>query len=138
MEKQLKLFCRDTGIVAQKRISVGDFRGSMLEKARLFLHRLVDFQRPPALLWDQLANMYEVRNAIVHDAGSIKGTPRAARLGEYLKHAKGLRVSSGFVEIEHDFCTDLFETIRRFFEELHSEQRALCERVASRVSKIAD
>lgn len=137
LERNINLFCRDTGIVAQTKIGLNEIKGPFLEKTNLFLYRLVGFQRPTADTWKKLKNMYEIRNALVHHYGDyVEDLHLENKLSEFLKHAKGIKVNQGFIEITSEFCKEVFETIEGCFTELHLEQSALCQRVDRRVSRV--
>src|SRR5262249_43540825 len=136
LERNINLFCRDTGIVAQTKVALNDLKGSYLERAGVFLQRLVGFQRPTTNTWDRLQKMYEVRNALVHYGDYVEPIQLQTRLGEFLRQVKGIKVVQGFVYISLEFCQEVYDTIQGCFTELHQEQRALCRRVNQRVSKI--
>jgi hypothetical protein len=136
-ERNINLFCRDTGIVAQTKVELNDLRSSLLERASVFLQRLVGFQRPTTNTWEKLKKRYEVRNALVHYGDYVEPIQLQNRLAEFLQQAKGINVVQGFVYISSEFCQEVYDTIQGCFTELHEEQRALCQRVHQRVSKIA-
>jgi hypothetical protein len=136
LERNINLFCRDIGIVAQTKVGLNDLKGSLLQRTSVLLQRLVGFQRPTTDTWEKLQKMYEVRNALVHYGDYVEPIQLQNRLKEFLQQAKGIKVVQGFFNISSEFCQEVYDTIQGCFAELHQEQRALWQRVNQRVSKI--
>lgn len=66
--------------VMVRRPHIGELRGSILEKARLFLEKFAGFKQPGPDLWSQVSRLYDIRNIFVHSSGYLSRSSHEVRV----------------------------------------------------------
>ena len=134
-ETQLNQICRDTAVITRSGIKSNDLKGSILERSRKFLEIFGKFTKPPKLEWSFITRIYDVRNVLVHNNGSIFRYQHQKRLSQFVNEQSDLSQTHDFIEIEKGFCIFCLEKIESFLQELREEVKDLCDRVKRFESK---
>lgn len=126
----LTFVCRDFGGV--QNIAVPDFQRSFFSTAETFLKR-VGIQVPATSDWQDMRNLYELRNQVAHNLGVLpERDDKNFRQFELLvKRIKGISIADGCVTFDRDFCSNLMTKVQTFFEVLHQEYVRVCRAMPS-------
>ncbi|MCI0732416.1 MAG: hypothetical protein L0Y38_01170 [Methylococcaceae bacterium] len=131
-EFYLSMLCRDVEAIVVAPIALNDLRGSTLERARKYLSTFGKFALPTDASWEELGDLYALRNVIVHNGAMIEGSSKSKRIDAMIRRSPGIsNRSAGFLEIKREFCTFAHEAVVKFFEEASEALKGLC-RNASR------
>ena len=123
---RLDRLCDEVASIA--RLKKPEFREDVVSQIRKFLICQAGFTAPRGALWDDIINLYKMRNIVVHSQGVIPEKKKGRRFQQLPKHIPGLTLSSGLVELDQDFAASLNRHVVSFFADLHNQQIALCER----------
>lgn len=129
-EFHLNLLCRDVAIIAKASITHEDLRGSTIARAKKFLDAFSGFTSPPEVHWELIADIYTLRNSIVHNGALVDtGDKNSKRIATLMSRAPGIsNPSSGVLEIEPEFCKYALESVENFFTELHEQFVIFCRK----------
>ena len=116
LEKLCVLFIRDENL----KVSLNDMRGTGIERAILFLERIVELQiNKSTATWQEVKNIQKVRNLIVHNDAKLKdpsGNPRH----DVIKYIEDSSCLSGNDELNilNGYLSHMLETFNRQFQEI--------------------
>jgi hypothetical protein len=116
LEELCGLFIRDENL----KVSLNDMRGTGIERALLFLEKIVGLQIDKGTAtWQEVKNIQKVRNLVVHNDAKLKdrsGNPKA----DVIKYVEGSVYLSGDEEINilDGYLLHVLETFDRQFQEI--------------------
>lgn len=131
-ETGLNQICRDTAVIVRSEIKSNDLRGSIFERSKKFLGSFGKFTKPSEPEWKLITQIYDIRNVLVHNNGSIfspQHKKQSRQLSQFVNGQSGLSQTHDFIEIEKEFCLFCLEKIESFLQRLREEVKDLCERV---------
>jgi hypothetical protein len=129
-EELLSLFCMDVKLAAKTPIGWTELKGSKIEQARKYLHTLVGFTRPQAKLWDQIEDIYLLRNLIVHNGGFVfKSNKEKHITGHIVKVMPGLELEHERIKPKAEFCIEIVRLFVAYFQEAFLSLESLCEQI---------
>lgn len=126
----LSYFCRDIGVV--QRVSVPDLQRDTFNAARRFLCRTILFRLPEENDWQDMGDLYALRNRVAHALGTLPEEVNEYRRFELLaKRQEGISVSERIVDFDRKFCASLLVRVQSFFKVLHEEYVRVCREAQS-------
>jgi hypothetical protein len=129
IESQLIQVSRDAAVIARTPIQVSDLKGSLLERARLFLEKFAAFQQPTDNVWAKLSQIYDIRNVFVHHAGFLPAYNHEKRTRQFIQSSDMLTETNGSLNLKREFCIYALAVAQEFLDAIGSESSALCSRV---------
>jgi hypothetical protein len=127
-ESHLTEVCRDVAIIARTPITISDLRGSLLEKARLFLERFASFKQPTPDLWSRMFRIYDIRNVFVHNGGYLPASNHEARVRHFIRASSGVAETNGSLTLKKEFCPFVLDVVTKLSEAISAELVALRRR----------
>jgi hypothetical protein len=116
LEELCGLFIRDEKL----KVSLNDMQGTGIERAILFLEKIVGLQiKKSTANWQEVKNIQKVRNLIVHNDAKLKdpsGNPKA----DVIKYVEDSVYLSGDDEVNilDGYLSNVLETFNRQFQEI--------------------
>lgn len=129
IESQTTDVCRNVALIARSPIQINDLKGSLLERAQLFLDRFGSFREPSSDTWSKIFRIYDVRNVFVHYAGFLPSYNHQARVRQFMQTFGGMAETHGVLTLTRDFCPTALEIAAQFLKDISTELSALCDRV---------
>jgi hypothetical protein len=129
-ESHLKAVCDAIAQIIKSPIQMDDLRGGVFGRARKFLWHIGGFDRPTERDWEQITDIWCLRNIIVHRNGVLVGSADERRIRALFGRAPGIGCQSEvMLEIEQGFCDFSQSRVWDFFEQIELEVTSLCEKV---------
>ena len=129
IESQLTEVCRDVAVIARTPIQVGDLKGSLLERAHLFLGKFGGFEQPTAEAWTKVLQVYDIRNVFVHHAGFLPAYNHEKRVRQFIQTTSMLSEATGFLTLKQEFCVYALDVAEMLLHASTTDLTALCNRV---------
>lgn len=120
---------RDAAVIARTPIQVSDLKGSLLERARLFLEKFAACQQPTDKVGGKLSQIYDIRNVFVHHAGFLPAYNHEKRTRQFIQSSDMLTETNGSLYVKREFCVYALAVAQEFLDAIGSESSALCSRV---------
>jgi hypothetical protein len=121
----LKRICKDAALIGIT--NPPTLNREVVLEARRFLVG-IGFAQPTEADWQDLADLYAIRNTVVHNCAAIPEGEDGQRFHRVARRLVGVSVAEGLVELDDRFCTALHDRIVCIFKMIRDEQNALCER----------
>ncbi len=124
--------CRIEGKrTASVKLSPGDLRGSVIEKAKVYLSKVLgsEFRFDTSREWEKIKKYKLLRNCIVHRQGSLTGLSGLdvdPSLEKFVDDEEGLhlRGPGSKILVEGDFCVEALRIIHTFLMQILFPQAA--------------
>lgn len=116
LDELCELFIQDENI----KVSLNDIRGAGIERATLFLEKIVGLQIDKnSALWQEIKNIQKVRNLIVHNNAKLHDRAGKKR-DDVIKYVRDSSFLSGENEINFldGYLSHVLETFNRQFQEI--------------------
>lgn len=126
VERQLLAVCQQLHRSQGLKLAVREVQGSPIDRAKTYLTKVANIDIANDLGWDELRNLQELRNIIVHRLGkpgaSSDDQKNVNRLLEYYSGNLGLdKRPDGFeaeLEVPRSLCNHFLEQVAEFFKRL--------------------
>ena len=128
-EWHLKSICSEVNGILQAAVEPDDLKGGTLSRTRKFLTKIAKFSKPSTTMWDDVANIYLLRNILVHNTGMFDGEKKG-QVAAIMRQFPGIKLESGFVRFGPKFCRSVHQRVEGFFKDLQGEYVRLCQRLA--------
>ena len=126
------------GLAKVQRTSVThrDMRGSGIPRARIFLTRICRLSLPSNKQWDEVNELLQLRNMLVHNAGVLEAVSERRRVLELKKRLPGIAYTDdGGFELQRELCMYALDTSDRFVSALTGEVKRICTRTEAFAKK---
>ncbi|MBC3959666.1 hypothetical protein [Morganella morganii] len=120
LEHNFNDFCNICQRIKGSNISVTDFNGDGIHKAKKYLTKLMSIDFSPSREWQFLMDFNKVRNCIVHANGDINKMTTAATLQFIVGNTKNLSLNNGNMIISSGYLIESIRQIEKFFCWLYS------------------
>ena len=119
VETQLVALCERLRAKHGKSLKVSELSGSPIERAKIFLSKVVELNVGEDPDWETLRDLAKIRNAIVHHGGAL-GTDQQKEAIEILvaKYSPELLIHIGDVRPSLALCKRFLDTVEVFFRRL--------------------
>lgn len=120
VEYYLRRLCKAIQHEQKDKISYSDFVGTPIEKTNKYLIHL----KRPQLSKDYLDVFSEfqiLRNCIVHCNGIVKESRDLKYLSKVSKEDRGIRIISGFLEIDRDYVAQRIEQVIKMMHDIYKQ-----------------
>jgi hypothetical protein len=123
VEKQLTEFCKTLQEEHNLSIKVGDLRGDISERAKIYIHKLGGIP-DDKVNWKNVGDLSVVRNCIVHTMGDVNNSRDRIYIQNLISLNIGLSIGNeefserGKLQISAEYCTTAVQDIQFFFDEL--------------------
>lgn len=118
LESGIDMYCKD--FQKQQKLKVGykDFRGDLLDRFKLYslkiLNSSFDFN---SRLWQDICGLYEIRNCLVHNNGSLDNFGKRKVVEGYVKRNPSFEITENdFIEITHQACLLGLDSVDKFYD----------------------
>lgn len=120
LEVYLNDTCATYAEVNAAPVSLGDFRGTGIERAREYLKKVARVQFPDFLSeWTTVRRLHDLRNAIVHADGYVP--PDRTALRQWSRTVRGLEITPlGVISLKREFtgaAIDAYAAFVKVFDE---------------------
>ncbi|MGH8771193.1 MAG: hypothetical protein ACREV2_08455 [Burkholderiales bacterium] len=129
IESRLTEVSRDVAVIARTPIQIGDLKGSLLERANLFLERFGAFKQPTAEAWARVSQINDIRNVFFHHAGYLPAYNHEKRARQFIQSSDMLSETNGSLTLNPEFCAYSLQIAQTFLDAIASELSALCSRI---------
>jgi hypothetical protein len=117
LESGIDMYCKD--FQKQQKLKVGykDFKGDLLDRFKIYsvkiLNSTFDFN---CRLWQDICGLYEIRNCLVHNNGSIENFAKRKVIEEFIKRNNSFEITENdYIEITHNACLFGLDTVDNFY-----------------------
>jgi hypothetical protein len=121
LESEIEIYCEEFKIHKNLSINFSDFRGSFLEKFKLYAQKLInlafDFNSSQ---WQDIIGIYEIRNSIIHNRSSLEDFGKRKAVENFVKRHATFSIENDWIKLTHQSCYDSIQIIKLFFEALTS------------------
>lgn len=122
LESRMLKICRDAEY--QTSLSLSDLRGTGVDKAKVYLTKVVGISFDFGRDWEEIQNLKLLRHCVAHNEGKIDdgfGNGNMT-LRVYIGSRSHLSLNSnGTISFEKEFCEEVLNIIERFLEVLVSK-----------------
>ncbi len=120
LEAEIDAYCQDFKKYKNLAIGFRDFKGDLLDKFKTFLTKILytdfDFQ---GSLWQDIVGLYEIRNSLVHNSGSISDFGKRKTVENFVQRNKSFEIDGNErICISHQSCIDSIKIVETFFTEI--------------------
>ena len=118
-EHELVSLCKDYE-KANVRIFISDLRGDGIERARLYLKKVINIAFPDqGPEWQAIKNYNLLRNIAIHNQGNLNGNPKASHIEGASTSIRGLTItSSQRIELNGEFNVRFIDNLKLFVDNL--------------------
>ena len=103
----------------QLNLSVKDFPGNGIRKARDYLVNVGNFEVPSGKVWQEILAYNKLRNCVVHNGSELEKCTHAKFLTSYVSHHPHLSIEEdGEVWFDRGFCEEALENFDIFVKEI--------------------
>ncbi|HAW2035327.1 TPA: hypothetical protein JLO34_000990 [Escherichia coli] len=121
LEHNLNDYCNICQRIVNTNISVTDFNGDGIHKAKRYLTKLMDINFGLSQEWQFMTEFNKVRNCIVHANGDIKKMSTAVALKNIIDKTPTLSLNNeNNIIISLNFLKDTITKIRKLFQWLYT------------------
>jgi|WetSurMetagenome_2_1015567.scaffolds.fasta_scaffold02589_5 hypothetical protein len=117
LESGIDIYCRD--FKENKKIKIGykDLKGDLLDRFKFYSQKILDSTFSfNSQLWSDIVGLYEVRNCLIHNNGSIKYFSKKKVIEEFIKRNDVFEIDEDdFIKITHQACNFGLKTIEKFY-----------------------
>jgi len=117
LESGIDIYCRE--FKKNKKIKIGykDLKGDLLDRFKFFSQKILNSTFSfNSHLWSNIVGLYEVRNCLIHNNGSINYFGKRKSIEEFVKRNNVFEIDEdGFIEITHQACSFGLKTIEEFY-----------------------
>lgn len=121
LEHNLNDYCNICQRIVNTNISVTDFNGDGIHKAKRYLTKLMDINFGLSQEWQFMTEFNKVRNCIVHANGDIKKMSTAVALKNFIDKTPTLSLNNeNNIIISLNYLKDTITKIRKLFQWLYT------------------
>ncbi|EFK4560989.1 hypothetical protein A8X04_002981, partial [Escherichia coli] len=121
LEHNLNDYCNICQRIVNTNISVTDFNGDGIHKAKRYLTKLMDINFGLSQEWQFMTEFNKVRNCIVHANGDIKKMSTAVALKNIIDKTPTLSLNNeNNIIISLNYLKDTITKIRKLFQWLYT------------------
>ncbi|WP_169432022.1 hypothetical protein [Dickeya dadantii] len=121
LEHNLNDYCNICQKIAKTNISVSDFNGDGIHKAKRYLTKLMDIDFGLSQEWQFMTDLNKVRNCVVHANGDIKKMNSTETLKTIIDKTPTLSLNNeSNIIISLDYLNDTIIKIRKLFQWLYT------------------
>jgi len=95
-----------------------DFRGSAIERVKIFLNKAVKIPACRQETWQGLKDFQKIRDCIVHTNGQIEKSKKPKRIKELCTKDIGLLDDAGTLIVKREYCTKALKIAQEFFDQM--------------------
>jgi len=128
-ERYLNGVCAEVGMLVRTKISHKKLKGSALDRAKTFLLDLCALNGPRVELWDEMRQLQQLRNLLVHNGGVPDSEQEKKRAGALADAIAGVVATEFGLDLETQALRHAFERVEAFMGELEAAASAMCEHV---------
>lgn len=106
LESGIDMYCRDFQKHKKNKIDYKDLKGDLLDRLKLYSTKILnssfDFS---SQLWQDIVGLYEIRNCIIHNNGSLENFGKRKVIENFINRNKSFSLTDNdFIEITHAGC----------------------------------
>lgn len=116
-------------VIERSAINVKNLKGSTLEQHKLYLEAFAKFENPKPELWKEMAYVFHIRNAHVHQQGFSGEIENNKDFSHFLASLPNVGIQNNFIELKSGSCLALLNIAERFQDALLKEYEAYRQRV---------
>lgn len=129
VEATLGKICELVRVLERCPLTIKDIKsGAVLEQHKNYLSKVGNFNGPPKILWDEMGNIFRLRNILIHEEGYL-GAKRDQNLVNFLALLPNIKIQNDFVQLQSGSCPALLAVARRFSDALFAEYDILIQRL---------
>lgn len=124
VERELNSFARIALLRAESALSLEDFRGSGIKRAKVVLEKACGVDFPSnSLSWERIVTVHEMRSVVLHSGWEISGSSKPDKVRAWVEVIEGLELTSGgVISISDSFYPTHRNHLLAFFSELFKEE----------------
>jgi hypothetical protein len=120
LESGIDIYCKDFQKQQKLKIGYKDLKGDLLDRFKFYslkiLNSSFDFN---SRLWQDISGLYEIRNCLVHNNGSLENFGKRKVIEEFVKRNRSFEITEDeFIEITHQACLFGLDSIDKFHVEI--------------------
>lgn len=125
LENSLDIYCNHYKKHDKSLLGVKDLKGDLLGRFKVYSQKVINLNfNFSSKMWQNINSIYELRNCIVHNNGSLINFGKSSVIKEFVKTNSYFKINGSqaegceILEITFDGCIYCIETIENFFLEL--------------------
>jgi hypothetical protein len=127
VETTLSQICRDVRLITLEDLKPSDLNGSAMGKSKTYLKRFGGFTLDQ-VVWEQLDDIVQIRNALVHANGDIDQCKNPKQIREIVSANPGLNETYGAIAIDRTYLEHCLRCVEGILSSLLFEMKELCSR----------
>ncbi len=117
LEKELGVYCKELQRQLKLDISWKDFKGSVLERFKLYANKLLKLKLSISdTMWQNLQGIISIRNCFVHADGYLENFSDKKRIQAFLKRHNSIMITDDKLEITDNGCYECLRIIKDFIK----------------------
>jgi hypothetical protein len=122
LEQELTFFARFLQKVEGLGLSLGDLRGSLVERFKKYCLHVARLPFPVSERnWQDLRGVIEIRNCLVHNEGFLDGFNKACAVRAFMDDHGTPLVEDGRLCVGADTSLKVLDVVKLFIESIHNE-----------------
>ena len=125
LEQDIRKYCDEFKEQLNLEIGWKDFRGSALDRFKLFINKLVKIKLSISnTTWKDLNSIVALRNCLVHADGCLENFSEANKVKDFARRYNSLKIQDNFLQISIRTCEDCLGIVRDFIEAIYGDALA--------------
>jgi hypothetical protein len=118
LESGIDIYCKDFQERQKLKVGYKDLKGDLLDRFKFYslkvLNSNFDFK---SRLWQDIGALYEIRNCLIHNNGSLENFGKRKVIEEFTKRNQSFEITDNdFIEITHQACIFSLDTVDKFHD----------------------
>jgi len=115
-ERRLNLLCNGYFKDFSPELSVKDFSGQGIERAKIYLSKVHNVKAPfQSKEWAEIGELNKLRNLVAHNSGElVPGNGKHDQVKQYCKTRNDIDIHENVIELSYKFLSDSIDTFRYF------------------------
>ena len=117
LEIEIRSFCEDYQKHLNKKIRIKDLNGDLLYRFKTFSKKVINLNfNFQSEIWQYISGIYEVRNCLVHNLGSVENFGKRKVIEAFISKQKSFKISeSEHITLSYKACLEAIKKVEYFF-----------------------
>ena len=120
LESGIDIYCKDFQRLQNLKIGYKDLKGDLLDRFKNYSLKILNSSfNFNSRLWQDISGLYEIRNCLVHNNGSLENFGKRKVIEVFIKRNSAFKITdNNFIEITQQACIFGLDTIDVFYTEI--------------------
>jgi len=118
LEHELIQKCKIEKNAKPLQLSINDLNGKGIEQAKNYLIKVVGIDFPIGEPWNEIMNIKDIRNFIVHKRGILDNSKKAEKIRTYIDKRQDISLELDEIILSADYCRYVINIFDKFLSNL--------------------